>query len=291
MKNALTVLIVTIVAAMVPSLTTAQSANKASKQPSKVEIPFTLDRHLIVLKAKAGKGAEEYDIVFDTGAAGFVISEEFVGKQGYAEVGKSKMMSPEGKEMGDRTIVKVHNLSFNTLPISMDAVAEKKEMILSPTAIGIIGLAAFDGYIVTIDYSKRKLLLTKGTLPAGKNIIVLNESPILEANIMLNGKTVLANFDCGAPSYISIPTNMKDKCSFKTEPRVVGKAMTIGGEMDILAAQFDGTITIGSVTMKDPQIELVTANFPAVNIGYRFFNKNKISIDVRSKRMRIEPNA
>ena len=293
MKNVLTALVFAIVATIATPNAHAQTAKKSlpKQQSSNIEIPFTLDRHLIVLKGKAGKSEQEYDIIFDTGAAVFVLSEEFVGKQGYSEVGKSKMMSPEGKEMGEKSIVKVTNFSFKTLPISTDAVVEKKEMIFSPTAVGIIGLAAFDGYIVTIDYNSRKLLLTKGALPVGKNVITLNESPILEANIMLNGKAVPAHFDCGAPSFISIPTHMKDKCAFKTEPRVVGKAMTIGGEMDILAAQFDGAITVGAVTMKDPQIELVTANFPAVNIGYRFFNKNKVSIDVKSKRMRIEPNS
>ncbi|MCU0428285.1 MAG: retropepsin-like domain-containing protein [Candidatus Kapabacteria bacterium] len=246
---------------------------------------------MIVLKGNSGKGTEEYDIIFDTGAAVFVLSEDFVSKQGYALVGKFKGMSPEGKEMGEKSIVKVDNFSFKNFPISSDATVEKKEMIFSPTAVGIIGLAAFEGYIVSIDYQNRKLVLTKGVLKAGRNVMTLNESPILEGNILLNGKAVKAHFDCGAPSFISIPVRLKDKCAFKTDPRVVGKAMTIGGEMDILAAQFDGTISVGSVTMKDPQIELVTANFPAVNIGYRFFIKNKIRIDVKSKRMSIEPNS
>jgi hypothetical protein len=296
MKNLLTALVFTIVATMIVAImvapnANAQAAKKVQKQPSNIEIPFTLDRHLIVLKGKADKDEQEYDIIFDTGSSVFVLSEDFVSKQGYAEVGKFKGMSPEGKEMGEKSIVKVNNFSFKNFPISSDAAVEKREMIFSPTAVGIIGLAAFEGYIVSIDYQNRKLLLTKGVLKTGKNVIALNESPVLEGNIMLNGRAVPAHFDCGAPSFISIPVRMKDKCAFKTEPRVVGKAMTIGGEMDILAAQFDGTISVGSVIMKDPQIELVTANFPAVNIGYRFFVKNKISIDVKNKRMSIEPNS
>jgi hypothetical protein len=159
---------------------------------------------------------------------------------------------------------------------------------LQANIIGIIGLSFFKNQIVTIDYQNRKLILQKGRLAANKNALVLNESPILESNITVGTNVLPAHFDCGAPSFISIPAGMKDKCKFKTTPVLIGRARTVGGEMDILAAQLDGNITIGSIMLKDPKIELLTADFPAVNIGYRFFSKYLVGIDYAKKLLIIK---
>jgi hypothetical protein len=258
-------------------------------QPTTVEIPFTLDHHLIVIKGKLGKeNNNEYDFIFDTGATGIYIWDSIAKRQAYTEVGKVKEISPEGNDMGEHTIININNLYFKNLFIKLDATLMPKEEIFSPTAIGVVGLSAFDGYVVTIDYKRKKILLKRGALKKAKDVISLNESQILEGNILLNGNIVPAHFDCGAPSYISIPIAMKDKCKLLTEPKIIGKARTVGGEMDILAAQFDGTILIGSIKLIDPKIEFVTANFPAVNIGFRFFNTYKISMDIKNKLMKIE---
>lgn len=61
--------------------------------------------------------------------------------------------------------------------------------------------------------------------------------------------------------------------------------------MDILASHFDRNIAIGNVLLQEPRVEILTANFPAINIGYRFFVQYNVSIDFKNKRMKIEPKS
>jgi hypothetical protein len=266
------------------------SSIKQTETPS-YEIPFKLDDHLIMIKGSFDNHSKEYDFIFDTGTSGLVLLDSLSKFYHYIEIGKEKQMSPEGKYMGDRSVVQVDNLSFGSLHIKNKASLVDKEGIFSATAKGIIGLSAFDGYVITIDYTNQKLLMRKGNLEKGKNVLKLGSNDILEADIILNNKTIPTHFDCGSPFFISIPNSIKEKynLTFKTKPTLIAKARTTGGDMDIFASQFDGNIKIGSIVLNDPKVELVTANFPAINIGYQFFIQYRMSIDFKNKLMKIEP--
>ncbi len=268
------------------------SQRSKNKQPVKsvYEIPFKLDRHLIIIEGTFGNdNTQKHDFIFDSGSSGVYLSEQLSKEHNFSEVGKVKAISPEGKDMGDRSVVQINGLNFQDLSISCEAGVVPSEEIFSSTAVAIIGLAAFEGYVVTIDYSSKKLIFRKGSLTKGKNILKLNSSSILEANILVNGKLIPAHFDCGAPFGISIPKAIAEKynLTFMAEPKLIGKARTVGGEMDILSAQLNGDVRVGKIVSKKPEVELLTANFSAINIGHRFFINHKISIDFTNKLMEI----
>lgn len=65
-------LIVANVAAQ--NLTTVKETNK-----NQIEVPFKLDRHLVVIKGKINNN-DEVDFIFDTGTTGVVLSETFADK-------------------------------------------------------------------------------------------------------------------------------------------------------------------------------------------------------------------
>lgn len=48
------------------------------------------------------------------------------------------------------------------------------------------------------------------------------------------------------------------------------------------------TVSIGSVLLKDPRVKLITADFPAVNIGFLIFNKYLVGTDYTNKLMQIQ---
>jgi predicted aspartyl protease len=247
-----------------------------------------MDRHLIIIQGKL-QGGVTLDFIFDTGTTGIILSEDIAKKYRLKPKGFSIMSSINGETQEKLKNFAVSSLSFNGVILkNTRAVAVKSENIFSPTAAGIVGLSAFSGNLVTIDYKNSKLIFKKGTLPPGENTIPLSASNILEANIELNGQKVLAHFDNGAPGFIAIPKEWSTY-KVKTEPVLRGRGRTPMGEFEVYTADFDGAVTIGKLVLKDPKITLLTGRFPAVNLGFQFFKEYKITIDSKSKLMQIVP--
>ena len=254
------------------------------------EIPFILDRNLIIIQGKLNN-QEVYNFIFDTGTTGIVISDSITYKYKLKTKGYTTLRSPNGQVMEKAKNVIIPSVSLNGFSMKhRKAISVKPENIFPPNVIGIIGLSAFNGNLLTIDYQNSRLIVKKGKLSPNENVIKINTANILEAKIVLNDNEVLAHFDCGSPNYIAIPMEWDTQYKLKSEPVLLGKGRTPGGEFEIYKAQFYGNIIIGSIVLKDPQIELVTGGFPAVNLGFRFFKTYLITIDTKNELMQIIEN-
>lgn len=255
-----------------------------------IEVPFTLDRNLIMIQVKINN-TEDCSFIFDTGTSGIVLSESIVQSHNLETDGYTFMASPNSNMKEKVKNVIIPSLNFNGLNLeNCKAVAVKPELIFSPGAAGIIGLPAFNFDLLTIDYQNAKLIFRKGNLEPGEGTLNIDASFILEAKILLNDKKVSAQFDCGAPGYIAIPMEWKPELKLKSEPVLAGKGRTPGGEFEVYRSQLDGEIKIGTIVITDPQISLLTGGFNAVNVGFEFFKNHTITIDPKNKLMQIKPN-
>jgi Aspartyl protease len=270
---------------------TSYAQNEAKQSNEQFEVPFTMDRNLVMIKGKFDNN-EALDFIFDTGTTGIVLNEEIAKKNQFKAAGTIKMGSPNGQAKEEEVpICIIPKLDFNGLILNeTKAVAVNPQQILSPTAVGIVGISAFEGNLITIDYKNLKLIFKKGQLTRDNNTIDIDPTHILEGKISLNGKQVLAHFDCGSPNFIAIPKEWTADYKLKSEPKLMGRGMTPAGEFEVYIAEFDGDIAIGSLVFNNPKIELLTGQFQAVNLGFRFFKKYLITIDTQHKLMQILPN-
>lgn len=252
-----------------------------------VEIPFTLDRNLILIKAKLpANGTQTF--IFDTGTESIMLWNELAGK--YEVVGLDSMTTPDGVYVETQEKVNIPKISFGGIALK-NKVATKmpRQMIFSNKAVGIIGMQTFAGYMITIDYANSKIILETGSLLNQPNIIPINLDHILEAKVKLNGREVLAHFDCGAAGYISIPKAWSNIYKLKTEPVLTNKGRTPMGDFDVFKAELDGTIEMADYKLSNPVVNLVTGDFFfAINFGFQFFKENLITIDTKNKLLRIK---
>jgi Aspartyl protease len=265
------------------------SVNVGLTQNGVTEIPFTMDRNLILIKAKVN-GKKEYSFIYDTGTTGLVLSEMLVKDQKLKITGTTTIQSPNSVQPDRVNTVAVPKLNLNGFEIkNLSGVAVPPQQIFSPNASGIIGLSAFKGNLVTIDFKNSKLILKKGQLdPNDKKVIKVDLSQVPEAYVKVNGEDMLAHFDCGGPEAISFPMEWKTKLKLKSEPVLFAKARTPGGEVEIYKAQLAGTISFGSIELKEPSITLVTGGFGAINFGSPFFQKYTTTIDMVNQLMRLD---
>ena len=263
--------------------------NMGLAQKGTTEIQFTMDRNLILIKAKVN-GKKEYNFIYDTGTTGLVLSEQLVEENKIKITGTTTMQSPNSIEPDKVNTVVVPKLSLSDFEIkNLDGVAVPPQQIFSPNASGIIGLSVFKGNLVTIDFKNSKLVLKNGKLDASdKSVIKANFSRAPEAYVKVNGEEMVAVFDCGGPEAISFPMEWKSKLKLKSEPVLFAKARTPGGEVEIYKSQLVGTISFGSIELKDPSITLVTGGFNAINFGSPFFQKYTTTIDMVNQLMRFD---
>lgn len=288
MRNIITLLF--ILSLLVASVAAQNLTTATNTNTNQIEVPFTLDRHLVIIKGKINN-KDVVDFIFDTGTTGIVLSETFAKKYQFKAKGFTIMKSPNGDLSEKVQNVTIPQLGFEGLNLKKaKAVTVKPQMIFSPTAAGIIGLKAFKGHLVTIDYKNSKLIFQKGSLKPNEKTIPIDVTNILDAKVNLLGKEVLANFDNGAPGFITIPMEWKNDYKLKSDPVLMGKGKTPGGEFEVYISRLDGELKIGSIVLKDPEITLFTGGFKAINFGSQFFKKYTITIDAKSKLMQIEQN-
>jgi Aspartyl protease len=263
--------------------------NEGIAQKGTIEIPFTMDRNLILIKAKVN-GKKEYGFIYDTGTTGLVLSETLVTEQKLKITGTTTIQSPNSVQPDKVNTVAVQTIKLNGFEIlNPAAVAVPAQQIFSPNASGMIGLSTFKGYLVTIDFKNSKLILAKGQLNASdKAVIKIDLAQVPQTNVKVNGVEMLAHFDCGGPENMSFPLEWKSKLKLKAEPVLFARGMTPTGEIEIYKAQLVGTISFGSIELKDPFITMVTGGFPAINFGSPFFQKYKTTFDMNNQLMRLE---
>jgi Aspartyl protease len=250
--------------------------NVGLAQKGTTEIPFTMDRNLM--------------LIYDTGTTGLVLSETLVQENKLKITGKTTIQSPNSAAPDQVNTLTVSTLKLNSFEIkNLDGVAVPPQQIFSPNAAGIIGLSAFKGNLVTIDFRNSKLILTKGKLDiSDEKVIKIDLSKVPEGYVKVNGEEMLAHFDCGGPEAISFPMEWKSKLKLKSEPVLFAKARTPGGEVEIYKSQLVGTISFGSIELKDPSITLVTGGFGTINFGSPFFQKYTTTIDMVNRLMRFD---
>ena len=263
--------------------------NVGLAQKGTIEIPFTMDRNLILVKLKM-TGKKEYGFIYDTGTTGLVLSETLVKEQNLKITGTTTIQSPNSAQPDNVNTVVIPIVKLNDFEIkNLDGIALPPQQIFSPNASGIIGLSAFKGNLVTIDFKSSKLIVKRGALDiSDKAVIKVDLLHAPEAYVKVNGEEMLAHFDSGGPEAISFPMEWKSKLKLKSEPVLFAKARTPGGEVEVYTSQLDGTISFGSIEFKDPNIMLVTGGFGAINFGSPFFQNYTTTIDMANQLMRFD---
>lgn len=257
-----------------------------AQKNKQIEIPFTMDRNLIIIEAKIDN--KSLNFVFDTGTEGIMLLDSLANK--YKVSGIDTIVTPKGEFVGTQEKVIIPTLGFKTLTLkNKNATKMPRQMLFSNKAVGIIGMQTFVGYMITLDYKNSKIILQQGSLLNQPNVISINLDHLLEAKVKLNNKEVLAHFDCGGAGYISIPKSWDNIYRLKTEPVLVNKGRTPMGDFDVFKADLDGDIEIGKYKISNPKINLVTGDFfYSINFGYGFFKEHLITIDTKNKLMIIK---
>jgi hypothetical protein len=252
-------------------------------------IPFQLaaSRTVPVVQAKVnGKGP--FSFLFDTGAGGTVLDEEFVKSLGL-ELGAEQ---PIGDPSGAKRIV-AREVSIDSIEIGdvrlrgITAVAmDRKRFDAGEDLKGVLGLPLFAENLFTLDYPAKEIVVAKGALEKdGEGVLAYDaEGPLPRIELTLDGKKILAHIDSGAPSGWTFPKAFLEGAKWKEEPKVVGRGRTVNNEFEVWSGRLAGTLRLGPIEIAEPVVNF-NDQFPSANVGYRALREYAITFDQKNHRV------
>jgi len=267
-----------------------RSADSAPKLP--LEIPLQVDEGMPTVEVMVN-GQGPFVFGFDTGAqAGPRIDASLVEKLNLKATGEVQATDPSGRNPQASATVKLDSLSIGGLRFAdVAAVSRNYKNSSRPLKVdGILGLNLFAEYLVTLDFPAKELRLEKGELPKADGAEILdykNAAGIAQVELSVGDKKINAHIDTGnAIGAFVLPTSFVEKLSLAGEPRVVGRARSASGEMEIKQARLKDVIRLGRHEFPD-----ATVTYPALrdlgNVGVKILSEFVITFDQQHQRVRL----
>ena len=166
-------------------------------------LPLKFADNMPVIEASVA--GRKLSLGFDTGAPGGpLLNPAVIAELKLAQVGEARLTDPSFKNVVSAPIYGIRDLKVGNLTVGQWTAtarpARESRRLADPD--GIIGLTAFRGYVVTIDYPGARLLIRKGRLPEADGRTSFNyDGPIPRVPLSVNGKAVDAHLDTGNARY------------------------------------------------------------------------------------------
>jgi hypothetical protein len=272
---------------LVPEL---RSAEAPPKLP--LEVPLQTADGMPTLEVMIN-GQGPFLFGFDTGAqADPRIDASLVEKFNLKSTGQVQATDPSRRNFQTSQSYKLDSLSLGDLRLT-DVTVISRELKNSPRPLkldGILGLNAFKDYLVTLDSPGKKLRLDKGELPKSDGAEILdykNEAGIATTELTVADKKIKARLDSGnAIGAFVFPTAFAEKLNLAGEARVVGRARSATGDMEIKQVQIKDVIKLGRHEFPD-----ATIVYPALgdmaNVGFKTLSQFAITFDQKNERVRL----
>ncbi len=238
-----------------------------------------------------GKGP--FLFVFDTGAEGGPrLDSSLMEKLGLKPSGQMQEGDPSGRSPRMAATVKLDSLEVGGLRFTgIDGTSKNYKNSPRPLpADGIIGLALFKDYLVTLDFPARMLRISREELPKADGAEILDyqlEHGVPSVELNVGTAKIMAHLDCGNMiGAFVLPTSFVEKLTQASEPKVVGRARSASGDMEIKQVQVKELVRLGRHEFPE-----ATITFPSLgdagNVGYKILSQFAVTVDQQHQRVRL----
>lgn len=243
-------------------------------------LPMKLADGLPVISGRLG--GRSITLAFDTGSPGGpLLSPAVIRDLKLPKVGEAQVTDPSMKNVLTVGLYGLANLSIGNVKIeqwtAIEHSAKESRRLAEPD--GIIGLTAFAGFVVTIDYPGRRILLTKGRLPEpdGRSIFHY-EGPIPRVPLSIEGHPIDAHLDTGNARYgLIVPEKYAASLANYSRSFAIGIARTVNNQFDLKA------VPVSDAKVGDFPLYAGTAAFPSAgaraNVGSEILKDMVVMID------------
>lgn len=241
-------------------------------------------------------GQGPYLFLVDTGASGNArIDRSVVEQLGLPTVGQALAVGATGGAAVEMSRVALDSLDSLEIPGRRFQVSSALSRSYNvpgeylPDIGGVLAFNLFASELLTLDFAKRRLRLSSGTLPAadGRTIVNYEERgglPYLPLTI--GGIKLVALIDTGIDRAFDLPVSMIRKLHLASYPRPMGQAAGVTGQVGIGEVKLAEPVTFGQHVVDRPIVTFSEA-FEHAILGATFFHGYELTFDQKNKRVRI----
>lgn len=262
---------------------------KATIVGERVSLPITYTAGLPTITAMVG--GKSVKLGFDTGAPGPLrLSEPLAQSMALQQIGEMRTSDPSGKNPTGRPLYKLGEFSLGDMVVK-DWLATTVPIRPGKleTLDGIIGLSAFEGFVVTIDYASNMLTIAKGSLPAanGKSSFAYPNDSIPTVPLVVDGKPIDAHVDTGnIAAALFVPPEFASALPNAAQAKKVGQARTVSQTIDISEIPVS-SVSVGTLSLKVPAIRYPSV-VPFGTLGSPALTGVVVKVDPASKIVQLE---
>lgn len=227
-----------------------------------------------------------YRFLVDTGAGGHGrIRPELADALGLQATGEAVAGDGSGRTQTRRTF-RIDSLELGAVHFSGLDFAEVGR--LPPGVDGVLGHGLFASHLLSFDFPKATLSLSRAELPVGA-LVYAPDPRGIALPLTVGAEQIQARIDTGnAIGQLVLPAALAERLPKTGEPRIVGRARTAISEMEIKQAAIGVPVRLGGTALNVTEI-----TWPSLdelgNLGARAFSSSVLRIDQRNRRVQIVP--
>lgn len=236
---------------------------------------------------------EEHVFIVDTGASVNVIDAAIAESLGLEVVGEIQIGAPGGPQIPGK-IVRAPLAHVGAATIKeADFVTMDLATFSGGTTQGVLGLGLFRNHLLTYDYGRNEIRVSRDSLSAGEPGVMRysDHDGQIQIDMDVAGTTLATHVDTGSMVGFTLPIEMKTSLSLKPAGQGASKARLVGGDRDIQFGQLDGDIRFADSRYENPNVGFMDPSPGYGNVGSRVLRDFVVSIDQKNHLIRFEKSA
>jgi hypothetical protein len=228
-------------------------------------------------------GHGPYRLAIDSGSAAILrVTPDLAQRLGLPQIGVVEERDPSGQGTRPAQIVTVESVAIGSAQFRGVETTVGINLTDSRTG-GIIGLGLFEQLLVTLDYPRSALHLTRtAARPGPHSVAFTREQGVPRIDIRAGGLGLKADVDTGGPALLTAPSSAG--VPLNGQPKPAGKGRTTQGEFDIKTAPLAGELAVAGWTRPSPMVDIIDA-LPMVSIGAAFLRDYAVTFDMPRGRL------
>ena len=269
--------------------------------PAQVQLPSTEQtrEHSAEMDQRFGKpyvlvtinGRGPYRFILDTGTGGEVlITPELASELALPATGHATLSDPSGEGSKKVPVVLIDTLDVAGVQFNTIEAVEHTLKAEAGQADGLLGVALFKDYLLTLDFPNRRLRLSTGELSTDGEKSVLpfrmtSGVPVVQLQVG-TGMAVQALLDSGGAG-LEIPEQVALRLKYDVDPVAFAVGRSICTTFQIKAAKLGEDVKLGRYTFRHPVVQIHSA-FPIANFGAWAMQGFAITFDQENQLVRFE---
>jgi len=219
-------------------------------------------------------------VIFDTGSDENVLDAPLATRAGLKVVGHFNLVDDASGKSTEVPTAATPDPRLSGVPL--DSKIVRLLDYRSGDEVGILTPYIFGDRYVVVEAGLNRLRIIprdSGFVPPGPGHPYVQNIPAAE--IRIAGKMYDAVLDTGNDSSLSLAAALVTSVPLKAPAKLVGKAVSLLGEQDVLGGELAGPVEIGPYTLRDPQVAFVDT---VINVGFPAIRHLTIVLDPANKR-------